>query len=418
MATRLGRVLSKSPPLFRGATDSCHGRSAVIKQIPHFQTYSQRKGFCRLLCSRAPKTQRHLFSWLSSSKLHKHQCACRRSLVTTIYNHEQPPQQTSTNPYQIVQQELSTLSEDIKLLLKSSKKEIQELAQYYFDGQGKAFRPMIVLLISKACNFHQEASNRISQSQHKVALIAEMIHTASLVHDDVIDGAYTRRNKPSVNNLWGQRKAILAGDFILSVAAVTLARIRHEKVVIILSQVIEDLVRGEFMQLGSKEDENERFSHYLKKTFKKTASLLANSCKAVAVLGNCEDDLVEMAYQYGRHVGIAFQLIDDLLDYISSDAVLGKPTSADLRLGLATAPVLFAAQEYPELNPLIMRRFSEEGDVERAVELVKQSDGVRQTRMLAEKHCEEAVRLIQQLTDSPARSALIRVAEIVLSRNK
>jgi len=123
----------------------------------------------------------------------------------------------------------------------------------------------------------------VQASQRSIALITEMIHTASLVHDDVLDDASSRRGKHTVNKIWGEQKAVLAGDLILSAASIALARIGNTTVISILTQVIEDLVRGEFLQLGSRENENERFAHYLEKTFKKTASLIANSCKAVCL---------------------------------------------------------------------------------------------------------------------------------------
>lgn len=135
-------------------------------------------------------------------------------------------------------------------------------------------------------------------------------------------------------------------------------------------QVLLDLVQGEFMQMGSKEDESERFSHYIHKSFKKTASLIAYTCKAVALLSGANQSYQEAAFQYGRNLGIAFQLVDDLLDFVSSQAELGKPAATDLKLGLATAPVLFACEKFPELNVMIMRRFSEPGDVERAYDFV------------------------------------------------
>ncbi|XP_071100762.1 all trans-polyprenyl-diphosphate synthase PDSS1-like [Haliotis cracherodii] len=330
------------------------------------------------------------------------------------------PQHDNTvyNPYKLVEEELGSLSQDIKKEIVTDSSELAEIAGYYFDGKGKAFRPMIVLLMARACNIHNDAGNCVLPAQKKIAMITEMIHTASLVHDDVIDAADTRRNKSSINLVWGQKKAILAGDYILSIASMALARLRNEQVVSILSQVIEDLVRGEFMQLGSKEEENERFAHYLKKTFKKTASLLANSCKAVAVLGRCTEDVTEIAYQYGRNIGIAFQLIDDLLDFVSCDQVMGKPTAADLKLGLATAPVLFASQSYPELNAMIMRRFSHDGDVERAREMVAKSDGVEQTRLLAKQHSLEAMRQLRRLAKSEIQSSLSHIAEILLKRTK
>ncbi|XP_042328727.1 all trans-polyprenyl-diphosphate synthase PDSS1 isoform X1 [Sceloporus undulatus] len=292
------------------------------------------------------------------------------------------------------------------------------MCEYYFDGKGKAFRPMIVVLMARACNFHHNSSGEVQANQRSIAVIAEMIHTASLVHDDVIDDANSRRGKMTVNQVWGERKAVLAGDFILAVASVALARIGNATIVSVLTQVIEDLVRGEFLQLGSKENENERFAHYLEKTFKKTASLIANSCKAVSILACPDPKVHEIAYQYGKNIGIAFQLIDDVLDFTSCSQQLGKPTSADLKLGIATGPVLFACQQFPEINAMIMRRFSLPGDIQRAQEYVLQSGGIQQTTYLAQRYCHEAVREISKLRPSPERDALVQLAEIVLSRDK
>lgn len=325
---------------------------------------------------------------------------------------------TLLSPFGLVGPELDMLCSNIKQKLTPQNKELADITQYYFDGKGKAFRPMLVMLMAKALNVHMKKSDSLLQSQREVSMIAEMIHTASLIHDDVIDASDTRRGKPTVDNLWGQRKAILGGDYILSVASVAIAKIRNEEVVYILAQVIEDLVRGEFMQLGSKEDENARFNHYLKKTFKKTASLIANTCKAVAILAECPDDVVELAFQYGRNIGIAFQLIDDLLDFTSCDHVMGKPTAADLRLGLATAPVLFATNHHPELNSMIMRRFSMEGDVEKARQMVADSNGVEQTRILAEENSKEAVYQLSHLAPSVYKDALNEIATVVLTRSK
>ncbi|XP_067870130.1 decaprenyl-diphosphate synthase subunit 1 isoform X2 [Heterodontus francisci] len=322
------------------------------------------------------------------------------------------------NPYTLAQKDLKNLYDEIKGLLAVSSADLKEICDYYFDGKGKAFRPMIVILMAKACNLHHNKNRELLKSQHSIGMIVEMIHTASLVHDDVIDGSDTRRAKITVNKIWGERKAILAGDFVLSAASVALARLGNNTVVSIFTQAIEDLVRGEFMQLGSKENENERFVHYLEKTFKKTASLIANSCKAVSILGNCDPDVQEIAYQYGRNIGIAFQLVDDVLDFTSCTNQLGKPAATDLKLGLATGPVLFACQQFPELHALIMRRFSADGDVDQAWQYVQLSDGVQQTCYLAHQYCQEAIRQISLLHPSPERDALIQLAEIVLTRNK
>lgn len=321
------------------------------------------------------------------------------------------------DPFSLAQRDLTSLYDDIKKELFVGT-ELKSLCDYYFDGKGKAIRPMIVVLMARAMNIHSNRDGDLLPGQRAIAMISEMIHTASLVHDDVIDGSDQRRGKRTINEVWGERKAILAGDFILSAASMALARIGDISVVKVLSQVIEDLVRGEFMQLGSKENENERFKHYLEKTFKKTASLIANSCKAVSILVNSDPEVHEIAYQYGRNVGIAFQLVDDVLDFTSGASQLGKPTAADLKLGLATGPVLFACQQFPELHAMIMRRFSSQGDVDRAWQYVLQSDGVQQTRFLAQRYCQEAIRQLHLLQPSAERDALVRLTEMVLSRDK
>ncbi|XP_073344228.1 all trans-polyprenyl-diphosphate synthase PDSS1 isoform X1 [Pagrus major] len=368
-------------------------------------------------------------------------CCCR-----TIHSDAKPK-----DPFTLAQKDLKSLYDDIRKELFVSK-ELKHLCDYYFDGKGKAIRPMIVVLMARALNIHSNRSGDLLPGQRAIAMISEMIHTASLVHDDVIDGSDKRRGKRTINEIWGERKAILAGDFILSAASMALARIGNITVVKVLSQVIEDLVRGEFMQLGSKENENERFKHYLEKTFKKTASLIANSCKAVctfclhpniteleeslcfctqcflltvssvsfkvSILVNSDPEVHEIAFQYGKNVGIAFQLVDDVLDFTSGANQLGKPCAADLKLGLATGPVLFACQQFPELHAMIMRRFTSKGDVDQAWQYVLQSDGVQQTTYLAQRYCQEAIRQISMLRPSAERDALIRLTEMVLTRDK
>lgn len=284
----------------------------------------------------------------------------------------QPSKPSSViSPFKLVESDLRTLYADIRNELWTQRPELRQIASYYFDAQGKAFRPMVVVLVARALNRHVYERPDLLESQRVVAMVTEMIHTASLVHDDVIDMADTRRGKPSVNVLWGAKKAILAGDYILSRSAQMLARLRNDEVIHIISRVLLDLVQGEFMQLGANESsQDERFAHYIHKSFKKTASLIAYTCKAVALLSGGGKEFEEAAFQYGRNLGIAFQLVDDLLDFVASQAELGKPAAADLKLGLATAPVLFACDKFPDLNLLVLRRFCEPGDVEKAYEAV------------------------------------------------
>ncbi|GFS05337.1 decaprenyl-diphosphate synthase subunit 1 [Elysia marginata] len=342
-----------------------------------------------------------------------------RTLTTSplYFSKVTPSSMADIDPYTLVESDMKDLAPDICKVLEIDVPKLEYMTQYYF-GRGKAFRPMVCLLMAKVCNNHLNTGEIVLESQRNVAMVAEMLHTASLVHDDVIDAADERRGLESLNKKYGQRQSILAGNYILSKATMLLAQIGNPQIISILSTVIEDIISGEFMQLGSKEDENERFQHYLKKTYKKTASLIANTCKAVAVMSDVEETLVEAAYEYGRNLGMSFQLVDDVLDFVASQQAMGKPTDADLKLGLANAPVLFAAMEHKELQPMIMRRFSEEGDVEYARAMVEKTDGVKQTMMLATRHSEEAVKTLSKFSSCSAREALARVSQILLQREK
>ncbi|VVC25427.1 Polyprenyl synthetase, conserved site,Isoprenoid synthase domain,Polyprenyl synthetase [Cinara cedri] len=326
---------------------------------------------------------------------------------------------SSIDPYRLLEDDLRDVYTDIRQELEqnTNQDELRTIATYYFDGQGKALRPMVAILMAHAINYHMNNTG-LDKKQREVAMIAEMIHSASLIHDDVIDQSDFRRGKPSVNALWSHKKVAMAGDYILAVTSMMIARLNHNDVTITLSQIITDLVQGEFMQLGSKETENERFAHYLTKTYRKTASLIANSVKAEAMLAGADDKLVDVSFEYGRNIGLAFQLVDDLLDFVSSKDAMGKPTAADLKLGLATAPVLFACEKYPELNAMIMRRFQEPGDAERAFELVHKSQGLEQTRFLAKKHCLEATRLAGKIAESPYQKSLLVVPDLIVNRMK
>ncbi|KAA3674074.1 decaprenyl-diphosphate synthase subunit 1 [Paragonimus westermani] len=316
------------------------------------------------------------------------------------------------------------------------------LVRYQFDTSGKMLRPLLVTLTAACANVHANASSKlsfsddplrnlytnrklacaVSPSQHRIAMITEMIHITSLIHDDLLDSADLRRGKETTYRFFGHREAVLGGNFILTHSSRLLAEIGDTDVIAVLSEVIADLIHGELMQLSSNtDDDTQRFQIYLNKTYRKTASLVANSCKAAVMLTRpkLSPELIDCIYEFGRHLGMAFQLIDDVLDFVADEQNLGKPANgADLQTGIVTGPVLFAAQSFPELDAILLRQFSFEGDKERALELVKRSDGIGQTRMLAEFHFQAAQRCLARLRDSPPRQALLHVAAKCLQRDK
>lgn len=429
------------------------------------------------------------------------------------------------DPLAVVGKDLSVLRNSITSLLGSERPSLDRIAKYYFQAEGKHVRPMIVLLISKATNglsaawgaeraanvgegvntsispatvlndynpdaatphapraqqppakYEPTLANVILPTQRRLAEITEMIHVASLLHDDVIDASDQRRGEPSAPARFGNKLSILGGDFLLGRASIALARLRDPEVVELMSTVIANLVEGEVMQMRAASSEQvpitdvqsslpnqfvlqafwtdtemdahakgnsrgptpEIFQHYLQKTYLKTASLIAKSARSAAVLGGCSAEAVarsgysaaeqeeacrlcDAAYQYGRNVGIAFQLVDDLLDFKSSSEAFGKPSGgADLRLGLATAPALYAWKQFPDssLGTLVARNFSHEGDVAEAMELILRSDGLERTAQLARYHSELANATLAQLPPSDARDALATLNEHIVTRIK
>lgn len=317
-------------------------------------------------------------------------------------------------------------------------------AAHLLSLNGKRIRPTIVILMARAAAVGaiSGAPAALLPAQRRLAEITELIHAASLLHDDVIDSAATRRGAPSANAAFGNQLAVLAGDFLLARASVALARLRDCDVVERLATVIEHLVRGEVLQLrgadatpadgagrtAAENDARDRnyhapdgpFERYIAKTFFKTASLIANSSRAVCMLGGASDTVADAAYQYGEHVGMAFQLVDDLLDMTGSARAMGKPVCDDLRQGHATAPVLFALEMYPdEVSAMIERRFKGAGDIERAVLLVDKADGLGRTRELAEMHARAGVHaIVEHLQPSVHRDALINLAHTILTRDR
>jgi solanesyl diphosphate synthase len=342
------------------------------------------------------------------------------------------PLTPETDPFILSKDDMQTLSQSIRTdLIGSDHPVLSKAASYFFEeGQdgGKKVRPMMVLLLSRAMELHTTTTTTTAvrpdlfQAQRRLAEISEMIHTASLFHDDVIDGADTRRGAPAVHKVFGNKMAILAGDYLLARASIFLARLRDVEVVETMSTIIEHLVRGEVMQMkgsNASDSENERMVQYLRKNFYKTASLMANSCKSAAILGGYSDEIVAAAYTYGKHLGIAFQLVDDVLDYDGSASAMGKPALSDLNAGLATAPVLFAAEMYSDvLTPLIDGKFKNEGDVDVAVEYVRKSNGIERTKDLAQVHVEIAIAAISEIGPSAYRDSLIHLAHKVVDRTR
>ena len=319
---------------------------------------------------------------------------------------------TVTELLQPVELDLETLLSDLRSLIGAGHPILQAAAEHLFSAGGKKIRPGIVLLVSRALS----ADGELSARHRRLAEITEMIHTASLVHDDVVDEAATRRGVATVHSRFNHRVAVLAGDFLFAQASWHLANLDDLEVVKLLSRVIMDLADGEVKQGLFRYDTGQSFQTYLEKSYCKTASLIANSARAAGVLSDQSPERLDALYRFGRQLGLAFQVVDDILDFTGSDQQLGKPAASDLASGYLTAPALYALEEKPALGSLIEREFSEEGDLEQALDLVRASEAIQRSRALAETFAREARESLEWLPESPCRRALLDLPEFVLSR--
>lgn len=311
-----------------------------------------------------------------------------------------------------VEADLRLLTDNLKQLVGARHPILYAAAEHLFSVKGKRVRPAIVLLISRTTMPDQN----ITLKHRRLAEITEMIHTASLVHDDVVDDAEMRRGVPTVHSLFNNRVAVLAGDFLFAQSSWYLANLDNLEVVKLLSQVIMDLAEGEIQQGLNRFDTGLSIEAYLEKSYYKTASLIANSSKAAGVLSGVSTQQAEDLYNYGRHVGLAFQIVDDILDFTGVTEELGKPAASDLKSGNLTAPTLYALEEKPSLEALIEREFAQEGDLEQALTLIRDSSGIQRSRELASYHAQQAVKYIEPFQACESRQVLIDLADYVLSR--
>lgn len=319
---------------------------------------------------------------------------------------------SATSLFSPVEADLRLLSENLIKLVGTRHPIFYEAAKHLFAAGGKRVRPAIVLLMARATMAGKEISDR----HRRLAEITEMIHTASLVHDDVVDESEMRRGVPTVNSLFGNGVALLAGDFLFAQSSWYLANLDNLEVVKLLSEVIMNFATGEIQQGMTKFDTEVTIEAYLDKSYYKTASLIANSSKAAGLLSDVSRETAEHLYGYGRHWGLAFQIVDDILDFTGSTSSLGKPALADISSGNLTAPVLYALEEKPYLETLISRQFEKEGDLESAIALIQDSHGIEKSRDLAAHHAHLAVEHIADLPASESKQALVDMTEFVLSR--
>ncbi len=322
---------------------------------------------------------------------------------------------TAKEVFELLRDDLAAIEQEFERHSASEVDSITEIAGYLREGGGKRIRPALLLLAAKALGYAGNSGIRLGA-------VIEMVHTATLVHDDIIDVADTRRGRPSANTEWGNSKCVLAGDWLYMQAFRVALVERNFRVLDLLIGLTQQMVEGELLQmeqLGSVLDEHE----YYDLIYRKTACLFRVSMQLGCVLGGASDPVAERLGDYGHNLGLAFQIVDDVLDLTASEEVLGKPTASDLREGKATLAVVHSLQhgapdEQAEIMAVIEDRSFERVSHERILAILQRNGSLDYAMQAAYEHAETARQNLSVLPESEFKRALLWVPDFVVAREK
>ncbi len=309
--------------------------------------------------------------------------------------------------------------EDIKNTLKGIRRVeyewLSEQLAHVVRGTGKVIRPALTLLAGKT--FHSFQANR--QFLLPMAVSVELMHTATLVHDDAIDKAATRRGQPTMNSIWGDEIAILMGDYLFAKAGEYVADTQSPRAIKLFSQTLGIISSGEIGQFRGAFNADQTRDDYYHRIYRKTGSLFSLSTQTGALLAGADEPSIAVMKDYGDNLGIAFQIVDDILDFTSTPEKLGKPVGSDLRQGTLTLPAMLVLERYPDDNPV--RRYFETRDdrcTRETVDLVLNSDIIAVSYATAAEFRDRACRDLKSLPDTACRRSLEYLGEYIINQGR
>ncbi len=292
---------------------------------------------------------------------------------------------------------------------------IQEVAKHIVSSGGKRLRPLLVLLSAKACGY-------VGDEQHELATVIEFIHTATLLHDDVVDKTDLRRGEQTANELWGNSASILVGDFLYSRSFQILAKRANVTVTKVLADSTNIISEGEVLQLIHQHDTDLSKEHYLRVIERKTAELFQAACQIGAIIGQQNNNQLQINMrQFGHDFGVAYQIIDDVLDYMADPDVSGKAIGNDLREGKITLPLLRTLETCDETTKQLIHQVINNGATEEQLEslvtAVKQSDAYTYCVNEANRYIDNALEHLDALPQSECKQSLVNLCQFVLERH-
>jgi octaprenyl-diphosphate synthase len=309
----------------------------------------------------------------------------------------------------------SRIDEALSRVLSSKVPLIDSIGSHSLLGEGKRLRPLLFILTCQACGYK-------GGDPYSLSAIFEYIHTASLLHDDVIDDGHIRRKKPSVNHVWGNSAAVLGGDFLYSKSFAIAVGSGNLEFLRVLTDTTTRMAEGQVLELLHTHNWNMTRDEYMEIIASKTAALISAACACGAILSGTEGQAVGHLAQFGFNMGIAFQLVDDLLDYTSTAEVFGKPVGKDLREGRITLPLIYTLSQLQEteierLENLFKNRKAREKDYEEVFALVRDNGVVDRIRSEAREYVEKAADHLGFFPESPVRRDLLGLNAYIIDRS-
>ncbi len=313
--------------------------------------------------------------------------------------------------YELVQEDLGRVEDSLRSVSEGTFDRLSELLEYSLESGGKRIRPALTLLSGKF--YHYDFRHLLP-----MAMAVELLHTATLLHDDAIDKSAVRRGRPTVSKVWGEDKAVLLGDYLFARAGEFCANTGNLRAITLFAQTLATISDGELRQSFDAFKLEQTRQQYLQRISRKTASLFTLATESGAILSQAPQRSVEVLREYGHNLGIAFQIVDDVLDFTGSEEELGKPTGSDLAQGTLTLPAMLLLEHYPENNPVsrLFQNRDEQENIKLAVELVRNSPVVQECHAVAADYCARACQNLDLLPENASRQALMTLADYVITR--
>lgn len=312
----------------------------------------------------------------------------------------------------LVAADLQAVDRVIRNRLASDVVLVNQVAEYIVGSGGKRLRPMVVVVAAKACGNDDER-------HHEAAAIIEFIHTATLLHDDVVDGSKLRRGQETANAVWGNEASVLVGDYVYSRAFEMMVSLGQMRIMDVMATATNRIAEGEVLQLMNAHDPDTTEERYFEVVYRKTAQLFEAGAQIAAILAGASPDTENRLTRYGKHLGTAFQLVDDVLDYSADQATLGKNLGDDLAEGKPTLPLIYALKHAPADQQALIRKSIEAGsldDLPHITAAIESTGGLAYTARLAKREASLAIETLAGLPDSAYKQALRELADFAVDR--